>query len=154
MGFWGTVKSWFSSGVKVKIQDVVPQVSRSGSTIGGKVSLTAKADKHVNKVVYKLLRRRTHGHGQEKKTEDSILAQSTLPGGEFDMKAGESKVVDLHLNYALPQELKDMKGALGMLGKVGAMADAQQDEFWLVAEASVKGTAFGPSDWLRVSIVD
>jgi hypothetical protein len=153
MGFWNAITSWFSSGVKVKIQDVAPQVSKKGSAIDGKVNLTSKADKHVNKVVYKLLRRRTHGRGQDKKTEDTVLSQATVPG-EFDLKAGESKVMDLHLNYALPQELKDMKGVLGSIGKLGAFADAEKDEVYLVAECHVKGTAFSPSDWLKVSLVD
>jgi sporulation-control protein spo0M len=154
MGMWDTVKGWFNiGGVSVKIQDVSPKVSMSGNVIAGKAQFSTKSPKDVNKIVYKLLRRRTHGKDQEKKTEDTILAQATR-GEAFKLQPGEPRTFDLRLDYTLPSELKHKGGVLGALGKIGAFADSEEDEYYLVAECEVKGTAFHPSHWLPVSIVE
>ena len=152
MGMWDTVKGWFNiGGVKVKLQDVPTQVSKTGNTIGGKVILTAKNPKQVQKVVYKFLRRRTSGRGDEKKTDDHVIAQKVIPE-PFELKAGERKEMDLHIDYTLSQELKDMGGVLGGIGKLGAFASGEKDEFFIIAECSVKGTAFNPSASQKVTL--
>src|SRR5205807_1768798 len=105
MGLLDTIKGWFNiGGVKVQMQDVPTQVSKTGNTIGGKVVLTSKNPKQVQKVVYKFLRRRTSGRGAEKKTEDHIIAQKVVPDG-FELKPGETKEMDLRIDYSLAQEL-------------------------------------------------
>ena len=94
MGMWSTIKGWFNiGGVKVKIQDLVPRVSRSGNTLNAKVALTTKTDKQILKVKYLFLWRKTTGKDAEKKTEQQIYGQSS-PGhavraeGRRDESAG------------------------------------------------------------------
>ena len=40
------------------------------------------------------------------------------------------------------------------MGKLGAFAAQEKDQYLVTAEASVKGAAFSPSDTARVTIVD
>ena len=154
MGMWDTVKGWFNiGGVTVKIQDLKPQVSRSGNTINAKVSLTTKTDKQVLKVKYLFIWKKTTGSGAEQKTEQQVFGTSTLDT-PFELKAGETKVMDLRIDYAMPKRIQDMGGVLGAMGKIGAFAAKEKDEYLVTAEASVKGAAFAASDTVRVSIVD
>ncbi len=154
MGILGTVKGWFNiGGVKVKIQDLLPRVSKSGSAIDAKVVLTTKADKQIIKVKYIFLWKKTTGKGAEQKTEQQIFGQSSLDA-PFELKAGETKVLDLHIDYAMPKRFQDMGGVLGAIGKLGAFASSEKDEYLVTAEASVKGTPFSPSDKVRMTLVD
>ena len=154
MGLLDTIKGWFNiGGVKLQLQDVPPKVSRAGSNIAGKVVLTTKKDKHVNKLVYKLVRRRTSGRGEEKETEEKVLAQNVV-GGPFELKGGDSKVMDLSIPLALDKELKDMGGVLGGVGKIGAFASGEKDEYLGIAEADVKGAAFNPKAQQRVTFTE
>jgi hypothetical protein len=154
MGLLDTIKGWFNiGGVKVQLQDVPTKVSRAGASIGGKVVLTTKQDKHVNKLVYKLVRRRTSGRGDEKKTEEKVLAQNVV-GGPLELKGGDRKVMDLSLPIALEKELKDVGGVLGGVGKLGAFAAGEKDEYLLIVEADVKGAAFNPSAQQRVTFTE
>jgi hypothetical protein len=153
MGLWTTIKGWLNiGGVKLELQDVPTQVSRAGNTITGKVILTTKSDKQVQKVLYKFLRRRTSGQGNEKETKDTVLAQNAV-NESFELKPGDRKSMDLRIDYSLAQELKDMGGVLGGIGKIGAFASGEKDEYFIIAEASVKGAAFNPSASQKVSIV-
>jgi hypothetical protein len=152
MGLWTTIKGWLNiGGVKVELRDVPTQISKAGNTITGKVILTTKSDKQVQKVLYKFLRRRTSGRGNEKKTDDTVLAQNTV-NEAFELKPGDHKEMDLRIDYSLAQELKDQGGVLGGIGKFGAFAAGEKDEYFVVAEASVKGAAFNPSASQKVSI--
>jgi hypothetical protein len=154
MGMWDTVKGWFNiGGVTVKIQDLKPQVSRSSNTINAKVSLTTKTDKQVLKVKYLFLWKKTTGTGAEQKTEQQVFGTSALDA-PFELKAGETKVLDLKIDYVMPKRMQDMGGVLGAMGKFGAFAAHEKDEYLVTAEASVKGAAFGASDTVRVTLVD
>jgi len=154
MGMWDTVKGWFNiGGVTVKIQDLKPQVSRSGNTINAKVSLTTKTDKQVLKVKYVFLWKKTTGSGAEQKTEQQVFGTSTLDT-PFELKAGETKLLDMRIDYSMPKRIQDMGGVLGAMGKIGAFAAKEKDQYLVTAEASVKGAAFGASDTVHVSIVD
>jgi hypothetical protein len=152
MGLWSTIKGWLNiGGVKVKLQGVNPMISRSGSTIPGKVVLTSKGDKHVQRVIYKFLLKRTSGRGEDKKTKEFVLAQS-VDDQPFDLKPGETKTMDFQLPYSLEKSLKDMGGVLGTIGKLGAFAAKEKDEYFVTAECSVKGAAFNPGDKVEVTI--
>ena len=106
MGMWDTVKGWFNiGGVTVKIQDLKPQVSRSGNTITAKVSLTTKTDKQILKVKYLFLWKKTTGTGAEQKTEQQVFGTSTLDT-PFELKAGETKVLDLRSTTSCPSGCK------------------------------------------------
>jgi sporulation-control protein spo0M len=152
MGLLGTIKGWLNiGGVKVKLEGLNQIIAKDGNLISAKVRLTSKSEKQVLKMVYKFLLERTTGRGDEKKTKEFLIAERVLPEG-FTMQAGEEKVVDFSLNYSLDKSLKDMGGMLGGLGKMAAMATAEKDEYFVIAEVDVKGTALDPSDKVAVTI--
>jgi len=154
MGFLDTAKGWLNiGGVKVKIQDLNPLIPRSGNQITGKVLLTSKGDKHVLKVVYKFLLRKTTGRGDQRQTKEFTLGQSSH-NEPFDIKTGESKTLDFAIGYSLEKSLKDLGGVLGAVGKLGAFASGEKVEYFVVAECDVKGTALDPSDRVEVTIAD
>jgi hypothetical protein len=154
MGLMSTIKGWLNiGGVRVKVQGVKPLLPKTGSQITGKVVLTTKTDKEVKRMVYKLLLKRTSGRGEERKSKDHILAQS-IQDQPFDLKTGETKTLDFTIPYALEQNLKDMGGVLGAIGKFGAFAANEKDEYFVVAECGVKGAAFSPSGSVTVKFVD
>ena len=154
MGLWNTIKGWLNiGGVKVKIHDMSQVVPRNGSRITGKVTLTTKSDKSVQKVVNKFLLKRTSGRGEEKKSEEFVIAQAVL-NQPLDLKAGESKTMDFAIDYSLQKSLKDMGGVLGAVGKFGAFVTKEKDEYLVVAEAPVKGAALTPRDQVKVTLGD
>lgn len=154
MGLWNTIKGWLNiGGVKVEIEGVNPMVPRNGNEVTGKVLLTSKSDKEVQKITYKLLLRKSTGRGQDRKTQDFILGQSAY-NEPFTIKAGETKTFDFTIPYSVSKGLKDMGGALGAVGKVAAFATAEKMEYMVLAECSVKGAALSPWNKVDVQIVD
>lgn len=152
MGLWGTIKGWLNiGGVKVRIEGLNQVIPKDGSQITAKVNFTTKEDKHVNKVTYKFLLKKTTGRGEEKKTKEYVIAQHVL-SDPFDLKASETKTLDLNLDYSLEKTLKDMGGVLGGIGKLAAFASAEQEEYFVVATADVQGAAISPSHWVAVTV--
>jgi len=153
MGLWSTIKGWLNiGGVKIKIENMNQRISRGGSQITGQAVLTSKSDKKVRKMVYKFLLKRTSGSGAEKKTKEFNIAQSVVDQ-PFEIKPGETKTQDFTITYALEKSLKDLGGVLGAIGKIGAFAAKEKDEYYVVAEADVEGAAFNPSRWVEVTLV-
>jgi hypothetical protein len=154
MGLWSTMKGWFNiGGVTVKLKDVNPLVPKSGNSITGKVLLTTKEDKQVVKLDYKFIMKKSTGRGNEKETKEFTLGETTFDQ-PFELKKEESKTIDFAINYSIEKSLKDMGGVLGGIGKIAAFASNEKLEYFVVAQAGVKGTAFGPSDRVPVQIVD
>jgi hypothetical protein len=152
MGMWDTVKGWLNiGGVKVKIEGLNKTIPKSETKIVANCNLTTKSDKTVTKLVYKFLLKKTTGSGENKKTKEYVIAQSVLPG--FDLKANETKTLDFELTYNLEKSLADMGGVLGAIGKVGAFLSTDKEEYYVVAQADVKGAAISPSDWVPVKVV-
>jgi hypothetical protein len=152
MGFWSTIKGWFNiGGVKVNIEGLNQVIPKDGNRITAKVNLTTKEDKRINKVTYKFLLKKTTGRGEEKKTKENVISQHDL-SEPFDLKAGETKTLDLDLAYSLEKTLKDMGGVLGGIGKLAAFAAAEQEEYFVIAQADVKGAAISPSHWVSVTV--
>jgi hypothetical protein len=154
MGLMSTVKGWLNiGGVKLKFKDFKPNVSKSGNEIKGKVLLTSKGDKQVLKLGYKFVLERTSGRGDEKETKEHILAQA-VRNEPFEMKTGETKELEFVIPYSYDKSLKDMGGVLGAIGKIGAFASAQKDEYFIIASCSVKGAAFDTKDKVQVTLVE
>ncbi len=154
MGLWSTIKGWLNiGGVKVEIEGVNPMVPRGGNEVTGKVRLTSKSEKEVQKITYKLLLRKSTGRGAEHKTRDFILGQSSY-NQPFTIKAGETKEFEFDIPYSVDRGLKDMGGVLGAVGKVAAFATAEKLEYMVLVECSVKGTALSPWNKVNVQIVD
>lgn len=135
----------------MKLQDVLKRIFREGGGVNGKILLTAKSDKQVLKVEYKLIEEETTGGGDDKETEETILGRSSLDN-PFEIKAGEEKTLEFAFDFALKERLADKGGALGAVGKLGAFASATKQEYYVVAECDVKGAAFDPSDKVKVVI--
>src|SRR5262249_15624331 len=124
----------------------------SNSEIPGKVVLTTKTDKDIQQVTYKFYLRHTTGEGEKRKTNDITLGESTYKE-PFTLKPGETKTLDFKIPYSLSKGLEDMGGVLGGIGKVASFLSTDRKEFYVLATASVKGTAFGPYDQKQVQIV-
>ena len=79
MGFMDTVKGWFNiGGVKVRLEGIDKVVEKNGTNIKGKVYLTSKSDKTVLKMTYKFIMERSSGRGDEKETEEKVIAKRVL----------------------------------------------------------------------------
>lgn len=154
MGLLDKIKGWLNiGGVKVKLEGVNPAVSKAGNEISGKAVLTSKSDKHVLKVNYKFIVEKTTGRGEDKETKEFVLGQSSLTE-PFDIKAGESTELEFVIPYSIEKSLKDMGGVLGAIGKLGAFAAKEKLEYFVVAEADVKGTPFDATAKMEVTLVD
>src|SRR5947209_3497085 len=78
MGLLSTVKGWLNiGGVKVRMEGVNPMVSKSGNQLTGRLVLTSKSDKRVNKVDYKFVLSKTTGRGEDKETKEYIIGSSS-----------------------------------------------------------------------------
>jgi sporulation-control protein spo0M len=154
MGFLDKIKGWLNiGGVKVQIEGVNPMVSKAGNALTGKAVLTSKSDKQVVKLAYKFVLKKTTGRGDEKKTKEFILGQSS-GAAPFEIKAGETKTFDFSIPYSIEQSLKDMGGVLGTVGKLAAFAAKEKMEYFVIAKCDVKGTALSPKAELEVEVVD
>jgi len=152
MGFVSTIKGWLNiGGVKVQIDNLSQVVPKDGNRINAKVVLSTKSDKTVSKVLYKFLLKRTSGRGDDKETKEYVISQRVEPG-PFELKASETRTLNMELDYALEKTLKDMAGVLGGVGKLAAFATGEKNEYYVVAQADVKGAAVSPSKWVKVAV--
>jgi hypothetical protein len=149
MSFFAKVKQFFGAGtVKIELS-VPPSVPKAGLQVPGKITLNALSDQHIIDVTVRLEEEWDTGRGSEKETKSFELGKLTIAEA-FDMKQGEKRVLDFVLPFELiksnADELKEKGGALGMLGKAAAFANAEKSRYKVKAEADVKGAAFDPSD--------
>jgi hypothetical protein len=155
---WGTIKGWFSSGVKVKLSKVETPFHRIQPTMTGEVTLNPKELKTVNDVKIKMIREETKGTGAEKKSTTTVLGQFSLAktagGCPFEIKPGEDKVIPFVMPVSVPRNLQEQKGVLGAIGKFSAFVESDKLAYFVIAEASVKGTLMGPSDKVPITIED
>jgi hypothetical protein len=155
MSFLGKVKQFFGAGtVKVELS-VPPSVPKAGLQVPGKVTLNALSDQHVIDVTVLLEEEWDTGRGTEKETKTFELGKLTLAHA-LDMKQGEQRVLDFVLPFELiksnADDLKEKGGALGVLGKAAAFANAEKSRYKVKAEADVKGAAFDPSDVKQITL--
>jgi sporulation-control protein spo0M len=152
MGLWSTIKGWLNiGGVKVTIEGLNNVISKDENVIKATVNLTTKSEKHVDRVEYKFLLKKTTGSGEERKTKETVIAQHVLTE-QFDLKPGETKTLDMELHYSLAKTLADMGGVLGGIGKAAKFLSSDKEEFFVVAQADVKGAAISASHWVPVTV--
>jgi hypothetical protein len=149
MSFFAKVKQFFGAGtVKVELS-VPPSVAKASLQVPGKLTLNALSDQHIIDVTVLLEEEWETGRDAEKQTKTFELGKITLAQG-IDMKQGEQRVFDFILPFELVKsnadELKEKGGALGMLGKAAAFANAEKSRYRVKAEADVKGAALDPTD--------
>jgi hypothetical protein len=137
----------------VQFEGVNPNVSKNANALEGKVVLKTKTDRHVTGVHYKLMMKRSKGKGEDKKTKEKVLGETSVPLAR-DLQAGETLALNFKLPYSFQKDFKDMGGMVGGVSKLAAFAMSEKDEFFLIAEAEVPGALFEPSAKLKVKMVD
>jgi sporulation-control protein spo0M len=150
MGMLDKVKRWLNiGGVTVKLELPSNSIAKNGNEIVGKVNLASNSKQQVVKLTYKLIQEITTGSGEKKETKKNVLGELRV-AEVFEIKAGETKVVEFNLGYSIPQTWKDKKGMLGVAGKIGAFAKGEKVAYYVTADCDVKGTAIDPSDKVQV----
>ena len=156
MGIMSGIKQALGVG-GVKVSLTLPeQVEKSKGQIEGNLALSAKSDQEILKLTVTITESYTTGRGDEETTKEYDLGEVNLPA-PFQMKAGEAKEVPFVLPFKLLKSdadvLKEKGGALGMLGKASAFANAEKSTYKVKAEADVKGTMIDPSDEKDIKLV-
>lgn len=164
MGLWSTITGWFGGGVKVLLWKYTEPLSKSKPVITGAVLVKASKDKTVTALTVKVVEEwtTTEGEGDDKHkdTETTVLGTITFPTGDagvgypFDLKAGEQKEQPFTLPCAMTDHLQNKSGVLGGIGKLAAFAGGEKLEYFIIAEASVKGAAFAVTDKQKLKIGD
>jgi hypothetical protein len=156
MSVWTKIKQWMGiGGVKLELA-VAPQCPKGAGKFGGAVKLTSKSEQQVTSIEVKLVEEWSTGRGAEKKTKTLELGKTSIDGA-FTLKAGEQRQIDFVVPFELVKSsndrLKEKGGVLGAMGKAGAFMDSESSTYKIVADASVKGTAFGPGDSRTIQLV-
>jgi hypothetical protein len=154
---FGKIKQALGIGT-VKVELSIPaQVRKADGSLQGTVKLTAKSDQEVTKLHIKLIESYTTGRGEDKKTREFDLGEIVMPQ-QLLMTSGDVKDIEFKLGFTLLKSnndvLKEHGGALGTLGKLGALANAEKSEYFVTVVADVKGTALDPSDRKQIRLID
>jgi hypothetical protein len=163
MGLWTTIKNWLNiGGVQVLLWKYSEPLSKANPVINGAVLLKTKSEKTVLGLEVKVVEEitTTEGSGENKKTETEtkILGSYKFPefdtgiGYPLDLKPGENKEQTFVLPVALTDRLQHAGGVLGGIGKLAAFATGEKIQYFLIAEARVKGAAFNTSDKKKLKI--
>jgi len=163
MGLWSTIKGWLNiGGVKVKLEGCPDTLSKSNPTMSGKVQLQTKSDKTILGLEVKVIEEftTTEGSGDSKRsvTKTSVLGSVKFPGNQagigfpLELKNGDSKEQTFTFSFALNDRLQNWGGVMGGLGKAMSFMGGDKLEYYLVAEASVKGAAFATSDRKKLKV--
>ncbi|MDC8004621.1 sporulation protein [Aureisphaera galaxeae] len=156
MGFLKKFKDKLGiGGVKVELK-VPGQIAKDSGIIEGTVVLTTKSEQEVVDITVQLLEEYTTGRGDDKQEKEFELGEVKVPGG-FSIAPGDTKEVPFSLPFTLVKsnadDLKEMGGALGTLGKLGKFANNEKSSYFVDAEADVKSAALDPSDKKEVKLV-
>lgn len=166
MGLWSTIKGWLNiGGVKVLLWKYTEPLSRSNPVMKGGVLIKSKSDKTVNAIEVKVIEEHTYSEeedGEKKtRTDTKVLGAVQFPGPSdpglgypLEVKTGQDREQRFSFPVVVPERMRDKKGVLGGLGKLGAFASGDKIEYYLVAEASVKGAAFKTSDKQKLALGD
>lgn len=156
MGFFQTIKNKLGiGGVSVKLE-VPGQVAKDSGAIEGKFTLTTKSDQEVVSYTVTFIEEYTTGRGDDKKTKEIELGRFDKTES-FAMKSGDIKEISFVVPFSLVKsnndELKEMGGALGALGKVSAFASNEKSEYFVEVEVDVKAAALDPSDKKAIRLI-
>ena len=156
MGFLQNIKNKLGIGGVSVALSVPGQVARATGTVQGKITLTTKSDQEIVNFTVKMYEEYTTGRGEEKKTKEFVLGEITIPGG-FTIKTGETKEVTFTLPFKTVNsnndDLKQMGGAMGTIGKLGSFANNEKSEYFIKATADVKSAALDPDDKKDIKLV-
>jgi hypothetical protein len=161
MGLWSTIKGWLNiGGVDVKLWKYNEPLKLSNPEINGSVLLKSKSAKWVQSLEIKFVEIHTFKEDEEKKTEEDVLASYKLPsdgrglGYPLEVKPGENQEEPFRLWVEVPDRMRNKGGLLGAASKVGAFLSQDKIEYFLIAEAVVKGAAFKTSHKVKMKVVE
>ena len=142
-------------GVKVELH-VPGQFAKDSSEIAGKIILTTKSDQEIVDMEVTLMEEFSTGRGDDQEEKEFELGKVKLPGG-FSIATGETKEIPFVLPFQLvnsnADDLKDMGGAMGTLGKLGKFANNEKSSYYVEADVDVKSAALDPSDKKDIKLV-
>lgn len=143
-------------GAKVKI-DMDPVISSKGKSLKGKLLFTCKDETTLDNIEIKIeetiTETKSTAQGPVKKSKTHLVGNKVLEG--FTMKAGSEKVVHFDVSYSListnADDLKDMGGVFGAIGKLSSMANKQEKTFIVRVFGNIKGS-FGTVDSMKLTL--
>jgi hypothetical protein len=140
----------------VKVALEIPATAeKEATTLQGSIQLTAQSDQSIEHITVRLIEKYTSGRDAERKTHTYELGKIKL-SDKFEMKSGNVKEIKFTLPYERRKsnndQLKEYGGALGALGKLGAIIDAETAEYHVSAEISVKGAVVSPMDHKNIKL--
>ncbi len=142
-------------GVKVELK-IPGQIEKQSGMINGTVILTTKSDQEIKDITVQLIEEFSTGRGDDKEEKEFELGEIKIPAG-FSITTGETKEIEFSLPFQLvnsnADDLKEMGGALGTLGKLGKFANNEKSSFFVDAEADVVSAALDPSDKKEIKLV-
>ena len=156
MGFFQNVKNKLGIG-GVHVELFVPgQVAHDSTQLEGKITLTTKSEQEVISCKVKMIEEFTKGRGDQKRMKIYDLGEVTFPLN-FVIQPGVVKEFTFTLPFSVVRSgmdaLKDMGGALGVLGKLGSMASYERSLYFVDAHVDVKAAALDPSDKKEIRII-
>jgi len=156
MGLFKSLKNKLGiGGVKVELQ-VPGQVAKNAAVVDGKVILTTKSEQEIVSLEVTFLEEFTTGRGDDKEEKEFELGKVTIPVN-FSIAPGETKEIPFSLPFTMintnADDLKEMGGALGTLGKLGKYANNEKSSYFVDADVDVKSAALDPSDKKQIKLV-
>jgi len=155
MGFFGKLKQMAGvGGVKLQLLPDGNALIRGGGSLTGNIELTSKTDQQITSIVVKVQEVITVYEGNQNREREYDLGVAEVCG-QLEIKAGESKMVPFAVTYSggrtLSDQLQAQGGALGVMGKIGAIASNEKLQYRLHAHAKVVGTAFGSGAHIQLA---
>lgn len=165
MGWWSSFIGWFSSGVEVLLWKHDDTLKKSVPVIKGAVLIKGKPGKTVLSLEIKVIEEHSYpvedGEKKSTRTDTTVLGSVKFPAlmtesaVEFplDFKDGVEKAEQpFSVPIAVNQRLRDY--STGMVGSILGFGSEEKTEYFLVAEASVKGSILGASAKEQLKIAE
>jgi hypothetical protein len=155
MGFFDKLKQITGiGGVKLQVQPDASIFVRGGGTLSGNIAITSKTDQQITSILVKVQEIVRVREGETFKDNEYDLGSMQAAAG-IEIKAGESKTVPFSVTYTggrtIADSLQAKGGAMGMLGKIGAMASNEQLTYRVHAHAKVVGAPLGSGNSVQLS---
>lgn len=153
---FGKVKRWL--GIEgVKIEMILPdQVSAGRGVIDGKLKFESMHLQTVTKIKLTLIEKFSRGRWKNKLTDQYKLGEIELEE-DIEVPAHEVILIDFELPFTLIKsdmdELGDKNFVLKKLVNTAKALKNVKSEYYVEAEAAVKGTALSPFDKQQIKIV-
>jgi hypothetical protein len=164
MAIFSTIGGWFSSGVKVLLWKYDEDLKKSDPVINGAVLIKGTPGKTVLSLEVKVIREHSYTveEGEEKKTktDTTVLGSVKWPGVlmasdlafPLEFTAAEDREQSFSVRVAVDQELRHH--ATSAMGQMLSFGSSDRVEYYVVAEASVKGSILGASAREKLKVVE